>query len=163
MIARAWLGIVTSLASLTSCAALEPDVGLPLAGTCDDRDSDPAVRISYTRQIRPLIDRSVAGCGCHLPSPGGPGPGTRLGGLDLSSLASLRKGGFSGLQIVVEGEPCASLLYQKVSLAPPFGSRMPLGGPPFLTAAELQLLHDWLSEGAGDAVPAQGTIAAGSF
>jgi hypothetical protein len=60
-------------------------------------------------------------------------------------------GGFhSGAQIVVAGDPCASIMYQKLSDAPPFGSRMPLNGPPFWTDDELQLLHDWIAEGASD-------------
>jgi hypothetical protein len=145
------LTALTVLTALPSCAQLEPDVGPLLAGTCDNRDTDPDVSISFTKQIRPLFDRAAGGCNCHLPSSGAPGPGTRLGGLDLSSLASLRDGGVgSGPQIVIDGEPCASILYQKVSPAPPFGSRMPLNGPPFLTASELRLLHDWIAEGAGD-------------
>lgn len=159
MIARVppGLGPVTSLlallVSLTSCAQLEPDVGPLLAGSCDNRDTDPDASVSFTKQIRPLFDRTRGGCGCHLPSSSGPGPGTQLSGLDLSSLASLRVGGVgSGPQIIVDGEPCASILYQKVSPAPPFGSRMPLDGPPFLTAGELQLLHDWIAEGAGNGV-----------
>jgi hypothetical protein len=169
VIARAWLGRITrltplvalvalvaltALTALAACAQLEPDVGPRLAGSCDNRDTDPDVGVSFSRQIRPLFNRFPGGCGCHLPSPSGPGPGTALGGLDLSSLASLRDGGFgSGPQIVIDGQPCASILYQKVSPAPPFGSRMPLDGPPFLTPEELRLLHDWIAEGAGDGVP----------
>lgn len=129
----------------------EPDVGPPLAGACSDADTDPSVAISFRAEIRPLIARSVAGCYCHLPSSAGPGPGTQLSGLDLSSMSSLRAGGFnSGASLVVPSEPCASVLYQKVYEAPPFGSRMPLGGPPFWTEEELDLLHDWIAEGAAD-------------
>jgi hypothetical protein len=144
------LAIVAALA-VTACAQLEPDVGPLLAGRCDDADTDPGTRISFATQIRPLINRSPGGCGCHLPTASGPGPGTVLGGLNLSSLEELRQGGFnSGELAVVTGRPCASILYQKVSDAPPFGSRMPLGGPPFLTPEELALIHDWIAEGAAD-------------
>ena len=86
-----------------------------------------------------------------MPSAAGPGTGTQLSGLDLSSLSSLRAGGASsGSRIVVAGEPCSSIIYLKVEQAPPFGSRMPLGGPPFLTDEEENLLHDWIAEGAND-------------
>jgi len=53
-------------------------------------------------------------------------------------------------KIVVPGQPCASILYLKVDEAPPFGARMPLDGPPFWTEDEIQRLHDWIAEGAGD-------------
>lgn len=137
--------------AMAACAQLEPDVGPLLAGRCDDADTDPATRISFVTQIRPLIHRPQGGCGCHLPNASGPGPGTVLGGLNLSSLEDLRRGGFnSGELAVIAGRPCASILYQKVSDAPPFGSRMPLGGPPFLTPDELAVVHDWIAEGAAD-------------
>jgi hypothetical protein len=47
---------------------------------------------------------------------------------------------------VVPGSPQTSLLVQKLGAMPPCGSRMPLGG--MLTAAELQLINDWIMAGA---------------
>jgi hypothetical protein len=139
------------LTAVAACAQLEPDVGPLLAGTCDDADTNTAARVSFTAQIRPILSRPMAGCGCHMPTAAGPGPATVITGLDLSSLASLRAGGMSsGNRIVVDMEPCSSILYQKVDEAPPFGSRMPLGGPPFLSGDEIRLLHDWIAEGAAD-------------
>lgn len=129
---------------------LEPDVGPPLAGRCDNADTDPDVDVSFSTDIRPGIN-SPMGCGCHLTLTGTPGSAISVTGLDLSSLASLRAGGaVSGARIVIAGDPCASILYQKVSTAPPFGSRMPLGGPPFLNPDQLRMLHDWIAEGAND-------------
>jgi hypothetical protein len=137
-------------AALGACA-IEPDVGPLLAGICKNDDTNPDRNVSFANDIRPLFNRMMAGCGCHMPTAGGPGAGTVLSGLDLSSLTSLRAGGAnSGSRIVVAGEPCSSILYLKVEQAPPFGSRMPLGGPPFLTDAEEDLLHDWISEGANN-------------
>lgn len=149
MIAR--LELVAAVMGFAGCAQIEPDVGPRLAGGCDNSDSNPDVTVSFSRNIRPLITRTAGGCAaCHVPSGGAPGPGTRLSGLDLSSLAALRNGGVgSGPDIVITGQPCASIIYQKVSPAPPFGSRMPLGGP-YLTAEEIGLLHDWVAEGAAD-------------
>jgi hypothetical protein len=37
---------------------------------------------------------------------------------------------------------------QKISAAPPFGARMPLDGPPFLSASQIQVISDWIAEGA---------------
>jgi hypothetical protein len=131
--------------------ALTPDVGPRLAGTCADADSDPATPVSFSASIRPLISRSMGGCSCHLPTPNGDGVGTQISGLNLSSLSTLRRGGLnSGAKVVIAGEPCSSIMYQKLSDAPPFGSRMPLNGPPYWSPDELQLLHDWIAEGASD-------------
>jgi hypothetical protein len=142
---------IAVLAALTGCLAYEPDVGAKLAGSCDDTDSDPEVDVSFAVHIRPLLVRMDGGCSCHLPtSGGGLGTGTVLSGLDLGSMASLRRGGLSsGGRIVVADEPCSSVLYLKVSDTPPYGSRMPLGGVP-MNPDELRLLHDWIAEGAAD-------------
>jgi hypothetical protein len=138
------------LVCIAACA-LEPDVGARLPGNCRNDDITPAASVSFSGDIRPLINRQMGGCSCHLPSSTGPGNGTVISGLDLSSLASLRAGGLNtGSRVVVAGEPCASIIYLKVDDAPPFGSRMPLNGPPFWTRDELNLLHDWIAEGAKD-------------
>ena len=138
-------------AATAACTQLVPDVGPLLAGVCDNADTNPAEPVSFSAQIRPILSRPMAGCGGHMPTAAGAGPATVITGLDLSSLSSLRAGGrSSGPRIVVDLEPCASILYQKVDEAPPFGSRMPLGGPPFLSDGEIRLLHDWIAEGASD-------------
>ena len=153
----AWIPRIGVFGALASSAigacALEPDVGPLLAGRCSDADTNPQVSVSFAAEVRPLINRGIGagGCSCHLQFPSGPGPGIQLAGLDLSSMMALREGGVSsGPQIVVAGQPCASILFQKVSDAPPFGSRMPLDGPPFLTPAEVALIHDWIAEGAAN-------------
>ena len=127
----------------------DPDVGGLLAGRCDPSDSNPGVGVSYSRDLRPLFDRANAdgGCGCHNPG----GPGVQLSGFDMSSLSALRRGGqASGANIVVEGDPCESVLVQKLGPAPATGARMPMSGPPFFTDQQLQLVADWIAEGAQD-------------
>jgi len=129
-----------------------PGVRPPLGGGCDGADSDPATAVSFARDVRPLMDRprTEGGCSCHTPTNGTP-TGIELGGLDLGSVDSLRQGGrIAGAEIVVPGDACASVLVQKISETPPFGSRMPLDGPAFLTADEQRLIHDWIAEGAED-------------
>lgn len=140
---------------LGACVAEDyaPDVGPPLAGACDPSDSDPETEVRFGRDIRPIFGRprGEAGCSCHMPSGGGTPSGIALGGLDLGSFHSFRQGGRnSGADIVVPGDPCASVLVDKLSETPSFGGRMPLDGPPYLTADERQLLHDWIAEGAAD-------------
>jgi hypothetical protein len=140
-----------AVAAIASCARLEPDVGPELAGACSNDTVHPEVTVSFSGQIRPLLNRMPGGCACHMPTSAGLGPATQIVGLNLSSLTLLRAGGVtSGAQIVVAGEPCSSVIYQKTSDAPPFGSRMPLNGPPYMTPDEHQLLHDWIAEGAND-------------
>ena len=136
---------------VVGACGLAPDVGPRLTGTCDETDTNPGAKVSFSQQIRPIVTRPMTGCNCHLPSSSGAGPATQITGLDLSTLTSLRAGGHnSGTQIVVPLQPCGSILYQKVDDGPPFGSRMPLGGPPYLTEDEIDLIHDWIAEGALD-------------
>jgi mono/diheme cytochrome c family protein len=54
------------------------------------------------------------------------------------------------LQRVKPGDPDNSYLYRKVTGAAGItGARMPFGGPP-LSAAQIQLIHDWILAGAQD-------------
>ena len=128
---------------------LEPDVGPLVNPFCSDEDSDPDTDVSFSQDLMPLFMRDVGGCpACHLP--GGETPvGITVGGLDLSTYETLFQGGVQSQgDIVLPGQPCDSVLYEKLSAGPPFGSRMPLNGPPFFTEAELMIVHDWIAEGA---------------
>jgi mono/diheme cytochrome c family protein len=136
------------LAVLAGCLhALGPDVGPltePMMPTCDG-DSNPAVVTTFSDVRNVFRD---GGCtDCHTDN----GLGIRQSGLDLDDYATLRTGGGrSGVAIVVDGDPCASILVQKIETSPPFGRRMPYDGPPFLTDAEIQVVRDWIAEGAHD-------------
>lgn len=141
---------LAALAAWSGCLdPLEPDVGPPLAPSCLDLDSDEETDVGFDAEI--LTGLFAERCfRCHTPE--GQNPiGVDVGGLDLSSYDSLREGGaVGGADIVVSGRPCKSVLAQKVGDYPPFGARMPLGGPPFLTEPEQQLIRDWIAEGARD-------------
>jgi mono/diheme cytochrome c family protein len=128
---------------------LEPELGPPVHARCVGEDSDPATDVSFDQQIRRGIFEAEC-VACH--TPGGDSPiGLEVGGLDLSSYASVRAGGaITGDQAIIPGDPCASLLVQKLGEAPPFGGRMPLDGPPFLSATAQQTIIDWIAEGAAD-------------
>jgi Planctomycete cytochrome C len=134
---------------LAACVDLEPDVGDPARPRCADVDSDPDTDVSFRVDIEGGVFAGACR-DCH--SSGGANPiGVRVSGLSLGSYSALRSGGDeSGADIVVPGMPCASILVQKVGEAPPFGARMPLDGPPFLTAEQVQLIADWIAEGADD-------------
>jgi hypothetical protein len=146
------------LSSIVGCALgaclgqLEPDVGELRAGVCTPEDSDPAYDVSFKEDVFPLFERMSPepGCGCHMSMSRRP-IGIELSGLDLTSYESLRRGGTTSLEeIVVPGDPCASILVQKMSSAPPFGSRMPSSGPPYFSPSERALIADWIAEGAHD-------------
>ena len=58
--------------------------------------------------------------------------------------------GCGGMQLVVPGEPDASLMMLKLSQnPPPCGDQMPLGGDP-LSAVQLKLVRNWIVDGAQD-------------
>jgi len=125
-------------------AGSDPDGGVAAATTTGCGDSDPDVSVSFSKQIRPLTTRSPGGClFCH--------GATTTSGLSVGTYESLRRGGqSSGVRIIIPGNPCESILPQKLGLAPPFGARMPYNGPPYFTATELALVRDWIAEGAAN-------------
>ena len=139
--------VLAAIASLVGC--VEPDVGTVLRSACDGSDSDPAHDVSYATDIEAAIFRGGPHCvRCHTPGFGTP-IGVTLGGLDLSSLDGLRRGGVqSGDSIIVQGDPCASVLVQKIGASPPFGARMPLDGAPYVDPSKMQVIKDWIAEGA---------------
>lgn len=145
--------LVVPMLWLASCVAeLEPEVGALRVGVCEPEDSDPGHDVSFERDVLPLFERSGSegGCGCHSPM-SRRAFGIELSGLDLGSYAALMRGGnMGGRETVVPGDPCASVLVQKVSSAPPFGARMPSSGPPYMSPSERALLSDWIAEGAHD-------------
>lgn len=139
--------------ALTGCLdSFTPEVGPPARAPCADVDSDPSTPVHFRADLyEGLFEADDAHCvKCH--TAGGDSPlGLLVGGLDLGSYQGLRAGGAqSGADVVIAGQPCRSVLYQKLQAGPPFGARMPLDGPPYLDDARLQLVADWIAEGAHD-------------
>jgi len=146
--------LALTLLDLTSTSCLDsfdPEVGPLQSSPCSNDDSDPSLDVSFRNDITPrILDTEPLGClQCHAPD--APTPlGFEVSGLDLSTVALAKAGGSDGDATVIPNQPCESILYQKVISGPPFGARMPLGGPPYLSDELLQLVHDWISEGAKD-------------
>lgn len=142
--------LVVVLVGAAACD-LVPDVGGPTSDRCSNVDSDAEREVSFARDIQPILFRDSGGCvPCHDPERDN-AIGFTLGGLDLSTHRGALAGGVrSGSSNVLPGRPCDSVLYKKVSPGPPFGGRMPLNGPPFLSDEEIGLVHDWIAEGAED-------------
>lgn len=145
---RVRASMVAMIVASTGCLeTLGPELG-PEIPACVPADSDPQRSISFRTDV--LDELLAIKCAkCHTPEAINP-IGITMGGLNLSGYASLRTGGVnSGSSIVVDGDPCRSVLPQKLGDAPPFGARMPRGGP-FLEPAEQQVIIDWIVEGARD-------------
>ncbi len=142
--------LLVSVIFLLGACDLEPDVGAPIQEICSNADSDPSVDVSFQADIlEGIFSKPVTGCfECHHPESQSP-IGIEIGGLDLSTYGGLRAGGVaSGNDVVQPGNPCDSVVVQKVKPGPPFGNRMPRNAPPFLTSMEIGRLSDWIAEGA---------------
>ena len=144
--------LATSVVGGAGCDELDPETA-ELRMACVDADSDPAKSVVFATDIRPLMNgdvQGIKGCkGCHY---AGDTAGSREGflqtNLDLTKLRTIRLGGRNTPpdRIVVAGKPCSSALVQK--LQGTFGdARMPRGGP-FWEPAQIQLVIDWIAEGA---------------
>lgn len=151
----ALVALVCSLSLANGCSEFSPVETPPnLTARCRDEDTNPRVAVSFQRDILQgifLVRRETApGCSCHNPADDLP-VGFQMSGLDLSSFATALRGGTNTPNTaVIAGQPCRSALFLKVTESPPFGARMPRNGPPFLTDAQIRLIHDWIAEGARD-------------
>lgn len=95
-------------------------------------------QISYSQQIQPIFNGNCGGSQCHI-------VGT-ANGLSLSSYSLLMQGGNSGA-VVIPGDPQNSIIIKRLEgrIIP----QMPFGGSP-LPQATIQLIRDWIAEGAHD-------------
>ena len=112
--------VVVIGALVASCVQVEPETG-DRRPECVDVDSDPATPVSFTRDIRPLMNGGVPGTkgckGCHYASdPAGTREGFLETQLNLETLKTLRAGGIHTPpgRIVVPGKPCSSAIVQKL-------------------------------------------------
>jgi len=117
--------VVTVAAMLALCGAVAARVA-PAAETPPD----------FVREVMPIFSASCIRC--H-------GPGESKALLRLDREALLREGGDSG-EVVVPGDPGASLLYKKVTSTDP-KHRMPQEAPA-LEPAQLETLRRWIAAGA---------------
>ena len=97
-------------------------------------------KVSYFRQIRPVLQRQCQGC--HQPA-------SKQAELILTSYEGFKSGGKSGPSFLA-GKPDQSLVvaYIKGDRQP----RMPVGGEP-LSAEQIDLFRRWIAEGGSDDTP----------
>ena len=98
---------------------------------------DTVSTVSFQNNVIPIFERF--GCyDCH----GG------TNGLVVHTVADLLKGGVNGPAIVA-GDANSSLIMKKMSPVPPFGDRMPQGGP-YLSDSIRAVIATWITQGAKD-------------
>ena len=111
-----------------------------LGAGCKDMGTDvpipPATAtVSFAQRVLPIFQRN--GCiACHGGS----------GGLYVGTVAELLSGGSHG-PALVPGHADNSNLIKKLQNSPPFGVRMPQGGP-YLSDSTVAVLRTWINEGA---------------
>lgn len=169
-IRRAACGLGSALL-IASCQDFLPEVGAPAplgeggagdAGTGDGGahdafflgDAPGAHQVSFALEIRPIMNRlkddpAGPGCAsCHYTTAGDQ-QGIDQGGLNLTTLGELRRGGITSANIIaIPGNPEGSALVQKLRGTYKVGLRMPRSGPPYLRDDETQLVADWIAQGA---------------
>jgi len=151
---------------LGACSELDPNIGVRRTalegdlidagnqegGESDGGQVDPG-GVSFALDIRPLMNRASKdptgkGCkSCHYrtePTHNG----IDLGGLDLTTLGSLRRGGgLSGVRIVVPGKPKDSVLVQALRGTYFYAPQMPKNGP-FWNSDDIEIVETWIAQGA---------------
>ena len=99
----------------------------------------PAISlISYSAEIQPIFNNNCGGPQCHI--------GGSSNGLRLNSYSTLMQGGISGA-VVIPGDPQNSIIIKRLEgrIMP----QMPFERSP-LPQATIQLIRDWITEGAHD-------------
>ena len=99
-------------------------------------------KVSYDKQIRPIIQSHCQGC--HQPAKAG-------GGYVMTSFDFMLKGGDSGDRAIVPSQPGESHLLEMIK--PENGkAEMPKDKPP-LSGAEIELITRWIAQGAQNDLP----------
>lgn len=114
-------------------------------GTATIYDDDG---VRYSTDIDPLIRFWCASVGCH---------GSSQGGFTLSNNSNAAAANYNSLlnvsashgPVVVKRDADASNMYLKLLDPPPFGERMPRGGP-YLSPSDIQKIKDWIDQDAQD-------------
>jgi len=131
--------------ALLACAIL-PTVARGADDTKKDKPgvtvATSALKVSYDKQIRPILQARCQGC--HQPAKAG-------GGYVMTLFDRMLRGGESDEPAIVPTKPDESHLVEMIT--PHNGkAEMPQDKPP-LSAAELELITRWIAQGASDDTP----------
>ena len=127
-------------------AAMTAGCGSSSSPTTPTTPSGP----TFSQQIQAQI-LTPACVSCHTDNGRTPAGGLNLKDTSTShsQLVNAPSTGKSGAIRVIPGNPNGSYLIQKLIGAPDIvGSRMPRNGPPFLSDAHVDLIRQWIQNGA---------------
>src|SRR3954470_367164 len=112
---------------------------LPVAARADDPP-----KVSYYKDIRPILQQNCNGC--HQPA-------NPLGGHVTTDHATLLKPGEREKAGVVPGKPAQSYLIEQIKVHDNGKAEMPKNRDP-LNVIQIKLISDWIAQGATDDTPA---------
>lgn len=128
------IGMALLLAAFTiwvcGCGTSDDDTGDGAGGVVD---TSTGSGVSFQNDVLPILTQRCAVPGCHVA--GGPR------GIDLRSFESVLQGGQRGAIVVARNAAGSELVNQIAT------GNMPPGGPP-LEDNQVQLITDWISDGA---------------
>jgi WD40 repeat protein/mono/diheme cytochrome c family protein len=128
--------------ALAATVALKSQWAATLSGQNTAGGSPGDAKISFSKQVQPLLQSNCYGC--HQPAKAN-------GDFEMTSRQGLLKGGESGAPGIVSGKPQESHLLEMIT--PRDGkAEMPQGRPP-LAASDIELVRRWIAEGAEDDSP----------
>jgi len=155
-IAAAWLASVVVFCGSAQGADSKPADAKPAdakAGDAKAASASAADKVSYFRDVRPVLQEHCEGC--HQPA-------KRSGEYVMTPFAALLKGGESGSPAIVPGKPADSNLLSQITPSDSGKGRgkaeMPKGKDA-LSAAQIDLIRRWIAEGAVDDTPASAAAA----
>jgi hypothetical protein len=113
---------------------------------------EPGMKLSLSQDVQPIFDNRCAVSGCHA----GPSPAEQMS-LEHARLFDPAQGavGVASLEVparkrIDPGSAATSYLVDKIEGRPAQGTQsMPLIPPP-LSSAEIQIIRDWIDQGALD-------------
>ncbi len=132
--------------SVARAALLFSACCLSAIGSASAEDAKPAAaggKVSYFRDVRPLLQANCQGC--HQPA-------KAEGDYVMTNRDGLLKGGESELAAIVPGKPDESYLIEQITPAEGKAS-MPKDKPP-LADTDVKKITQWIAEGAVDDTPA---------
>jgi hypothetical protein len=133
--------------------------GAFLAGLTACTNESPSLRIvsvippgnlpiSFSSDVQPIFTRSCATFGCHIPATA-PFGFVLEQGQAYANLVGVPSAEDPQLKRVEPGRSDLSYIIRKLE-GTGLGDRMPADGPPYLPDAEIQLIKDWIDQGALD-------------
>lgn len=146
MILRGWgrraIAAGAVLAGLTACTNESPSLRIvPVIPSGN-------MPISFSADVQPIFTRSCAKSGCHIPATA-PFGFVLEQGQAYANLVGVTSAEDPLLKRVDPGRSDLSYIIRKLE-GNALGDRMPADGPPYLPDAEIQLIKDWIDQGALD-------------